>query len=89
VQANTSRRIKVDVAEAEVGDLLGACAAVVEEEQERPIALARLPRFGRRAKSRATSSRSRKRTSLGGERFVGIAATRWQTVSISGVRVAT
>ena len=90
MQAHQWVLTEVEVLDAQIGDFLGACAGVVEEQQQgvgpeaRGVLVA-----GRSAEScSSTSSRSRKWVSAGAVRFIGMAATRWQTPSISGSRVA-
>ena len=75
--------------DAEIGCFLDACAGVVEEQDQRAVAQCE-PAAVRQAHEADAwiSSRSRKRVSGGGTRLVGIAATCWQTISISGEREA-
>ena len=80
---------EVEMPDAQVGDLLHPCPGVVEEQQQGPVPQreASVARAGWR-NSCSTSSRSRKCVSAGAARFIGMAATRWQTPSISGDRLA-
>ena len=85
----TGGSAEVEVPGAQVGDLLHACPGVVEEQEQGVVAQGVPPGPGKaRGAGPATSSRSRKCVSAGAARFIGMAATRWQTPSISGSRVA-
>jgi hypothetical protein len=59
-------------------------SGVIEEQQKCSVALAECPLIGMPEKSVSISSRSRNRVPGGGTRFIGIAATRSASASISG-----
>jgi hypothetical protein len=84
VEADQGVLAQVEVADAQISGFLGPCPGVVEEQQQHPVSQGEGPSRGRRWSSCSTSSRSRKCVSAGADRLMGMAATSWQTWSISG-----
>jgi hypothetical protein len=88
VQAHSSGRSELDVLDTEVGHLLDSGAGVIEEEQKRAIP-ERLGPVPRQRGKEAVDFIALEKARLGGAtRFIGIAATRSATSSISGRRPA-